>query len=1006
MKMRNFQSASLTMTLDDAGRVTQLIVPGGGNQIRQPLPFARLEYFEPQPAFTNEWIHPLCVQEPVYVQPSSAWETPEGFVLDFADGVQVKFSVEATPEGLVIILSDIQADGRLPSRIRFAWFSLVTDGDTAVTGMALDPIVEGGALPGIYPEQWAQAYAHTGYIGRRWALTGASKVNLQEQMRRITKLYTTDIPWMPCAGAFASQERKMQGSYMMSYGDYLPGSLAPSNLEEWIHILHAIGLTQVDFHGAEGKNFTFGDFEPNRDIYPEGRKSLKAVVDRLHQEGIDAILHTYSALIGDNSSLVKPVPDRRLGYNRVFTLAADIDASADVLPILESTAEVSLVHTGHYNSSTYVVWDDEIVQFTSLDGHALCGCIRGALGTNAAPHRAGTPGRNLKRKYNIFAPDVGGPLFDLVARNTAACANECGFDAFYFDALEGAHVLEGRDFEDYYCTRFVYQVAKYVGRPMGMEMSTMFHNLWYVRSRMGTWDRPSRAHKRYIERHAEVNRLAQERSMLPQNLGWWYYGQNLPSAPSEWERITTDVYETMGRLAAAYDFSLSFQGLTLQAYQSSPELQRYGDRIRRWEQLRLSGSLSKEERAAIASVECHMEPEGIYEASYPQAVALLRGGSAEISICNPFGVQKPFLIRLEPLYSRAESAARQEKSFDVNAMLDPGAVKSEDSSGAPTEESWPLGGCTAQDLLVFTSRTVQASAADEDSPYGPALRLTAKGEREIGVARFERRFEVPVNFSKQYGCGVWVYGDGRGEVLNLQLRSHFLYSDGLDEKLIVVDFIGWRYFELIESSSSETMNYLWPYYHRQLDKEGEFKPLTYEPETSDWPDSMYLESSIVTGNPHHLTASTPDFSRIAFAAVWMNNLPKGVPCEVKIAGWHTFFTQAHTLSNITVESIPVCASGESESILLSGALLQDSIAEYSDGTGTPGLGEEGRAVPSWFTSDAHSVPIDGCSVSGSILLQPGENRLRVTADGPDGARIRVVCGVCAEEPLISWQNAR
>ena len=280
--MKRFSSASLTMALDDLGKVTELAVPGGKNLIRQPLPFARLEYFEPQPAFTNEWIHPICVQEPVYVCPSGFQDTPEGFALSFADATgrsaKLSFTVKEVPEALLITLSEVQADGELPARIRFAWVCLLTDSDTAATGMALDPVVEGGTLPGIYPEQWAQVYAHTGFAGRRWALVGAPKSHLKEQMGRVTQLYTEDIPWMPCAGAFASSVRKTQGSYMMSYGDYLPGSLAPSNLEEWIDVLHAIGLTQVDFHGAEGKNFTFGDFEPNRDIYPDGRKSLKEVV--------------------------------------------------------------------------------------------------------------------------------------------------------------------------------------------------------------------------------------------------------------------------------------------------------------------------------------------------------------------------------------------------------------------------------------------------------------------------------------------------------------------------------------------------------------------------------------------------------------------------------------------------------------------------------------------------------------------------------------------------------
>ena len=998
--MMHFECPALSMTLDRNGTVVELRVPGGENLIREPKPFAELAFFPLQPAFTNEWVHPIHIEEPEYGVFSALEDTPDGFLLRYtrgSDRITLDFSVESVPEALIVTLNRVESDGERPARIRFAQLSLITDADTAATGMALDPIVEGVSLPGIVAEQSAQAYDRTGFSGRRWALTGAPKSELRERMQAVTRRYTRDIPWLSTAGAFAEADSPVQGSYMMVYGAYLPGSLAPQNLEEWIPMLHAIGLTQVDFHGAEDKNFSFGDFQPNRAIFPEGRKSMKEMVDRLHAEGIGAILHTYSALIGPASSMVTPVPDRNLGYNRVFTLTADVSADDTELPILEDVAEISLVHTGHYNSSTYVIWDDEIIQFTALGEHSLKGCIRGALGTHAAAHAAGTPGRNLKRKYNIFAPDVGGPLFDRVARETAACANECGFDGYYFDALEGAEVLEGSDLRNYWCTRFVYDVARYTGRPVGMEMSTMHHGLWYTRSRMGAWDRPSRAHKQFLLRHAEVNSRAQARHLLPQNLGWWYMGTNLPSNASEWERMTTDVFDTMGRLSAAYNFSMSFQGLTVQAWKSSEELRRIGDRIRRWEKLRLSGVLTEEERAAIACQECRMQPDGIYAAAYPEAVAQLVDGQAELCIDNPFGEQQPMLLRLEPLHTRASEPGERQEVFDINDMVAPGAVASAGKSKAASREVYPFDGIRARDLLCFTSRTVTASASDEDSPYGPALCLTAQAQRDIGAARFERRFENHLNITGQYGCGVWVYGDGKGEILNLQLRSPLLFSRGLDEKIVTVDFTGWRYFELIEASSAQTMRYLWPYYHRQLDTKNEFAPVGYEAPTSDWPDSMYLTNHLVEGNPSHITAHVPDYAHISYAAVWLNNLPKGETCQVKIAGWHRFFTKPCTLSDITVEA----ASG---TVRVEGSLAADCIVEYSDSVGAPGLGEAasaGAGRPSWFSSDRESACMDDCRASGMITLQPGRNSLRIRAAAPDGARIRLVCGVQEDTPLIA-----
>ncbi len=1000
MQMLRFnKSPMVTMEINEAAEITKLTVNNGSNLILNPQPFARLEYYKPLPAFTNEWIHPLCVEEPRYVYASAATSTEEGFTISFGEeDLFIDFAVEAVEEGLIITMKNVRSEEELPASIRFACLSLKVDEDTAVTGMALEPIVQGISLPGIYSEQAALAYAHTGYDNRKWAIIGAPKKQMQQIMKEVTRKYTENIPWMSCTGAFASENRKVQGSYFMSYGDYLDGSLKPDNLEEWIQILHAIGLTQVDFHGAEAKNFSFGDFEPYRKIYPEGRKSLKAVVDRLHEEGIDSILHTYSALISVNSSQVTPVPDPDLGYNRLFTLAEDIDAEAIEIPILEDTSEISLVHTSYYNSSTYVVWDNEIIQFTALEDHKLCGCIRGALGTEIAAHAAGTKGRNLKRMYNIFVPDVGGKLFDQVARKTAECANECGFDGYYFDALEGVSTLEGNTFMEYWSTQFAYLVAKYTNRPVGMEMSTMCHNLWYIRSRMEAWDRSARAHKQYLKRHAEVNRLAQERSMMPQNLGWWYYGKNLPSAPSAWERITTDVYDLMGKLAAAYDFSMSFQGLTVQDYQASEELKRYGDRIRRWEKLRLRGELTPEERAKISDVECYMKPHGIYEARYLEDIVTFEQGQAEVVFENPFENQQPFLIRLEPLYSKTNNQVYQkEEAFDVNSMLDPSSEKLTADTGAYVNECRILNGVTAEELSVFTSRTVSAELREEETIHGKSMCFSAKAQRDIGVARFERCFDVPLNISGQYGCGVWVYGDGRGEILNLQLRSHRLYSGGLDEKIITIDFVGWKYFELVEAGVTESMHYLWPYYYRQLDLEDELKPMQYEPETNDWPDSMYItKGREVEGNPCHLTSETPDFTRIAFASVWLNNLPKDELCEVKIADWHTFFTAGRAISDISVRT-----EGGSEQICVKGTLPQDSIAEYSDGINTPGLGEAGHQQGSWFTSDANSVPLMDCSADGMVLLKSGKNRLKIQANCQNGTRMRIVCGVRGNEPIVS-----
>lgn len=998
--MIKFESPALTITLDN-GAITELCAKGGKNLIARVCPFAELEYRTIRPAFTNEWIRPFPMKQPTFAEYSKMEEWEDGFKLYYTYNdaeIVLDFDVEIVPEAILFTLKSVETEGERPQVIRFAHVFLDTDGETVATGMALEPDTEGIRLPGLEEEQGALAYDHFGYEGRSWAITAAKREDLRENMKTVTKKYTRGINWSKFGGAFALDKPEINGSYIMTFGTFLPGSLCPKNLEEWVEMVSDIGVTQIDFHGAEDNNFSFGDFEPNREIFPEGRKSMKKVIDRLHEEGIEAILHTYSSLIGPKSSFVTPVPDKNLGYNRIFTLTADISESATEIPILEDTADISLVLTSRYNSSTYIICDDEIIEYTALGDHCLKGCKRGVLGTKPAAHSKGTKGRNAKRKYNIFVPDEGGPLFDRVARETAEFANECGFDAYYFDALEGVDAIGGIDGISNWSVRFINKVSEYTGHSMPMEMSTMNHGLWYSRSRMNAFDYPRRAHKNFLARHAEINKAAQEKNFMTQNIGWWKLGENKSANTSETERITTDVYEFMGRLAAANGFSMSFQSSSLLLWQNSEELKRCGDRIRRWEKLRLDGELTKEERALIADREAYMQPDGIYLASYPENIAQFENGKARVCIDNPYGKQTPMLIRLETVYSKADAPAKQSaEETDVDALVLAASVNTGEKTVAETEEYYMLSGVSAKDLKAVASRTVTASIKDEASPYGNAISFTAKATNDIGVARFERVFETPVDITGQYGCGVWIYGDGKGEILNLQLRSPQRYSYGLDQKIIDIDFTGWKYFELYEASDSKCMEYLWPYYYRHLNKDDEFTPEAYEAYTGEWPESMYLTDECITGSPKHITSDKPDFTHIGYASVWMNNMPAGEECSVKIAGWHSFFTGTNEISDITVKA-------EEGNIEVKGTLPSDCIVEYSDGRKTAGLGEkmtDKHTPPSWYGSGEKGEIMDSCTASGMITLKPGGNILDISAKAPDGARLRVVCGVKEDKPVIS-----
>ncbi len=78
--------------------------------------------------------------------------------------------------------------------------------------------------------------------------------------------------------------------------------------------------------------------------------------------------------------------------------------------------------------------------------------------------------------------------------------------------------------------------------------------------------------------------------------------------------------------------------------------------------------------------------------------------------------------------------------------------------------------------------------------------------------------------------------------MNLQLRSPQHVSNGIGDHYIVVDFNGWRYFELIEPEGQRHAEYQWPY-----------------------------------GDIYSIYRESVNFGRIQSLGLWCNHLPPGKP---------------------------------------------------------------------------------------------------------------------------------
>jgi hypothetical protein len=99
-----------------------------------------------------------------------------------------------------------------------------------------------------------------------------------------------------------------------------------------------------------------------------------------------------------------------------------------------------------------------------------------------------------------------------------------------------------------------------------------------------------------------------------------------------------------------------------------------------------------------------------------------------------------------------------------------------------------------------------------DAKAGGMLIATNAGKvpRKDSWARLTKKFEKPMNLKNQQAFGVWVDGDGGGELIALRLESPRHISFGaLADRYITVDFTGRRLFTLVETESTRWQDYDW-----------------------------------------------------------------------------------------------------------------------------------------------------------------------------------------------------
>jgi hypothetical protein len=640
--------------------------------------------------------------------------------------------------------------------------------------------VEVGGNP---PVLRAIASRERGIDGGSAALVACPRPELLGVLQDVVR--NEDLPYSALGGPFARAAEQNRGSYVFA-------RVSEENVDRWIEFARRGGIDTIHMNGWQQ---SLGHYEPHADLFPHGLEGMQAVAAKLHAAGLRVGIHTLTGCISTHDPWVRPVPDPRLATDGTFVLAADIDAEDADLPTIAAPGDYPTVWA-YGSRGNCVRIDDELILFSAISNESPFGfsqCQRGAFGTQATSHKKGASVQHLIARYGCFIPDENSTLVDEVAERIARVYNTCELDQIYMD---GAEAMRGW----YGIARMRNAIFTRLDRPALVEASCWDHHSWPFHSRIGAWDHPKWGLKRFADDHLDAIQQYRQGSLLEAQLGWWV----ILGPDRDWDMEKPDEIEYLCAKALGHNVPLSFQSVTVDGNPPNARQPEYVTTIGRYERLRLANYFSEavQERLCQPRQEFRLgqAEDGQWQflpTDYlSHKVTGASDDSARWTVTNRFATQ-PVKLRIQALYAAYP--------YD-----DP--------------QSMTLANFSPEDEF---SRTVAAPrvTAEFQSEPGPAdfpggrmstacFAATNTGKSPVGAwARAVKRFDPVVDMTPYDAVGLWVHGDGKGQLLNVQLTNLPEYFRTLDDHHVLVDFEGWRYFELLlrERDAAGYHDYQWPY---------------------------------------------------------------------------------------------------------------------------------------------------------------------------------------------------
>ncbi len=460
--------------------------------------------------------------------------------------------------------------------------------------------------------------------GCRFALFACDRA---EALNTIGRLEAAEgLPHPTLDGQWLKTSRKARCSYLI-------GEFGTENVDKMLSYAQMGGFSCL-YHPEPFESW--GHFILRREQFPQGDASLKECVEKARALGMRMGLHTLSAFTSTQDPYVTPVPHKGLkamlpgilesplgqtqteltvralgGVHLGSTLSciriedaliqyADYEISPQDAALAEACGKEESGDTAPLPGTGDTVSPDACAATRTV---VLKGCTRGAFGTVASPHPAGSPVQKLiDYPYRTLFPDIR--LQDQFSDRLANLFVQTGVSQISFDGLEGCEWTgEGEYAVNRFCMRWYRQLDHLVLN----DASRLHHFLWHMNTRMN-WGEPWGEEMRTGQVEGRIrNQEFFRKNLFPAMLGWFL----VRKANRKFEASTLEDMEWALSEAAGFDagFSLSAGCDTLDSLGNAAEIL---EAIRNWDLLRFENRFSDELKELLKKpeTEWHLEKEG------------------------------------------------------------------------------------------------------------------------------------------------------------------------------------------------------------------------------------------------------------------------------------------------------------------------------------------------------------------------------------------------------------